>query len=177
MRTKSKSRRPDPRVLVAALRDYHAKRRGGDKAPALPPLEPPSVLMDRPNITLNDIVGVGESLCHWENSTYYGVLRRYASGFPIGGGPYAILSITPLDESARHDWREYQQLKNLLLGEEWEALELYPAEDRLKDPSNRFYLWCVPSGVISWGLPGGRLVLHPDEAHAPQRPFPQMEDH
>jgi len=109
----------------------------------------------------------------WENNHYYGLLRRFPDGFPIGGGPFAILSISALDDSARHDWREYQQIKNDLLGPEWEGLELYPSESRLKDPSNRFYLWCVPPGVIPWGLGGGRLVLGPGQAQAPQRPFPE----
>lgn len=107
----------------------------------------------------------------WDNGAYYGCLKKYESGSPLGGGPYAVLSITSTDETARHDWRDFQQLKNLLLGEEWEALELYPAESRLKDPTNRFYLWCFPAGAIPWGF-AGRLVLDMGEAGAPQRPFP-----
>lgn len=112
---------------------------------------------------------------HWENDIYYGMLRRFGKGFPIGNGPFAIISISAIDESARHDWREFQQIKNSLVGEEWEALELYPSESRLIDPSNRFYLWACPKYVIKWGLPGGRKVLLPEEAIAPQRPFPMEE--
>lgn len=110
---------------------------------------------------------------HWENDVYYGVLRRFKEGSPLGGGEYAILSITANSEDARHDWREFQQLKNMLLGDEWEAVELYPSESRVKDPSNRFYLFCFPPGVIPFGLPGGRIVLDMEEAAAPQRPFPR----
>jgi len=113
----------------------------------------------------------------WENDTYYGCVKDYPSGFPIGGGPWATISISSIDETSRHDWRDFQQLKNALLGDEWEAVELYPAESRLRDPSNRFYLWCVPKGVFNFGLEDERgpmrIVLDADEAEAPQRPFPR----
>lgn len=38
------------------------------------------------------------------------------------------------------DWRHFQQIKNELLGEECEAVELYPAESRLVDTSNKYHL-------------------------------------
>jgi len=109
----------------------------------------------------------------WENDVYYGSLRRYDAGSPLGGGPYAIIGISSLDETARHDWRDFQQIKNDLVGQEWEGVELYPAESRLVDPSNRFYLWCFPRGVIPWGF-SERSVLSPDhpDTRAPQRAFP-----
>lgn len=44
---------------------------------------------------------------------------------------------------------------------------------RLVDPSHRFYLWCVPPGVLTWGLHvAGRRVLTMRDSIAPQRPFP-----
>lgn len=39
------------------------------------------------------------------------------------------------------DWRHFQQIKNELLGEECEAIELYPAESRMVDTSNKYHLW------------------------------------
>lgn len=129
--------------------------------------EKPSRRIDRVTIEGEDELGK-----HWQTSAYYGCLRRYREGSPLDGGEYAILSISALDETARHDWRDFQQIKNLLLGEEWEALELYPAESRLKDPSNRYYLWCFPPSVVPWGFTD-RLVLDMDESIAPQRPFPR----
>ena len=108
----------------------------------------------------------------WGNDAYYGTLQRFSTGFPLGTGEHVVIGITARDESARHDWRDFQQIKNSLVGVDWEAVELYPSERRLKDPSNRFYLWCVPFGVLTFGLPGGRLVLPASRAVAPQRPFP-----
>lgn len=39
------------------------------------------------------------------------------------------------------DWRHFQRIKNEILGPEAEAVELYPAESRLVDTSNKFHLW------------------------------------
>ena len=39
------------------------------------------------------------------------------------------------------DWRHRQLIKNQLLGEECEAVEIYPAESRLNDTSNKYHLW------------------------------------
>jgi hypothetical protein len=41
------------------------------------------------------------------------------------------------------DWRHFQYIKNELIGEECEAIELYPAESRLVDSANKFHLWGV----------------------------------
>lgn len=58
-----------------------------------------------------------------------------------------ILSIKPKDGSPRHDWREFQWIKNQIAGPEREAVELYPAESRLVDTANQFLLYVVPPGV------------------------------
>jgi len=39
------------------------------------------------------------------------------------------------------DWRHFQRIKNELVGEECEGLELYPAESRLTDTSNKYHIW------------------------------------
>lgn len=41
------------------------------------------------------------------------------------------------------DWRHFQNIKNDILGRECEAIELYPAESRLVDTSNKYHLWGV----------------------------------
>lgn len=109
----------------------------------------------------------------WENARYFCSVRRHKKGFFLKNAPYIVIGISNTDESAFHDWRDFQAIKNQIAGKEWEAIELYPAETRLKDPSNHFYLWCVPKGILQFGLPGGRRVLDAHEAIAPQRPFPK----
>ena len=63
-----------------------------------------------------------------------------------GAGGSMLLSIKPRDGSARHDWREFQRIKNELCGLEREAVELYPAESRLVDSANQFWLFVLPPG-------------------------------
>lgn len=58
----------------------------------------------------------------------------------IGGG-MVHLRIKTLDATTEHNWQEYQQIKNELLGPECEAVELYPAESRLVDAANEYHLW------------------------------------
>ena len=84
------------------------------------------------------------------------------------------LSIKANDDSARHDWREFQQIKNELCGPEREAIEVYPAESRLVDGANQFHLWVLPEGM---GVPCGwwdRIVVEENTTEfGSQRPFEQ----
>lgn len=81
----------------------------------------------------------------------------------------AMLQICRSDGGSVFDWRHLQQIKNQICGEEWEAVELFPAESRLKDPSNARYLWCQKE-PFPFGF-SGRVVLDADRAIAPQRAF------
>jgi hypothetical protein len=56
------------------------------------------------------------------------------------------LSIRRNDRHWTRDWRHFQRIKNELVGEEREAVELYPAESRLVDAANQYHLWVAPEG-------------------------------
>lgn len=63
------------------------------------------------------------------------------------------LSCKRRDKETLHDWRELQEIKNMLCGEECEALELYPAESRAVDTANQYHLWVLPPGMhipVGW---------------------------
>lgn len=70
------------------------------------------------------------------------------------------LSIKRLDKEPIHDWRDLQAIKNMLVGEEYEAIELYPSEKRVVDSANQYHLWAfiqhihdenkVPQFPIGW---------------------------
>jgi hypothetical protein len=62
-------------------------------------------------------------------------------------GPHWHVSWKNVDRTARHDWREVQRMKTELLGHDCEAVEVYPAEDRLHDTCNQFHLWALPPGA------------------------------
>lgn len=81
----------------------------------------------------------------FKNNIYQVVVNKMASSekFP----EHAHLSIKSLDGSARHDWRDFQRIKNELVGPEHEAVELYPAESRLVDASNQYHLVVLPAGM------------------------------
>lgn len=105
----------------------------------------------------------------WENSIYFVTLRKHRDGWPLGGGKWALLGISSHDGAARHDWRDFQNIKNDLVGPNWEAVELYPDEERLLDPSNFYMLWCAPA--INVGVFQGRSIMNEKSCIAPQRPF------
>lgn len=104
----------------------------------------------------------------YKNSFYQVDVTRYPQE-DEPGKELVHLSIKTLDKSARHDWREFQRIKNELVGPEIEAVELYPAESRLVDTSNQYHLWCFPAGDK---LPFGyseRLVSETSSCGAKQR--------
>jgi hypothetical protein len=109
----------------------------------------------------------------WNNDVYQVTVRRWTKdpAFGTRGGMVQI-GISSLDGTARHDWRDFQHIKNQIAGAECEAFELYPAEQRLMDPSNYYTLWCFPGlKRIRVGVEDGRRVLDSDVALAPQRGF------
>lgn len=57
--------------------------------------------------------------------------------------PVVHLSVKRRDKSAIRDWRHMQRIKNELVGPEYEAVELYPADDRVVDSANQYHLWVV----------------------------------
>jgi len=77
----------------------------------------------------------------------YGRLHRILvqKSKPWNGRPVIQLSIR------RHDnkpidlpWRDKQAIKNQLVGEKYEGVELYPAESRRQETkSNQYHLWVI----------------------------------
>lgn len=116
----------------------------------------------------------------WLNDEYVVYLRRMTSD--IEDQPEAIhLSIKSQDRSIRHDWRDFQRIKNQLCGPEWEAMEIYPAESRLVDGANQYHLWCFPFNLgIGFNR---RLVMDQETSEkafpmakgAVQRPFEEVD--
>lgn len=74
------------------------------------------------------------------------------------------------DQSAHHDYRDYQRIKDDIFGPEAEALELYPARSREVDPSNAFILYVFDKRRIPIGVPV-KNVCTQDRSLAPQRRF------
>lgn len=74
---------------------------------------------------------------YWVNRHYQVEVRRHDGGL-------VHLNIRRRDGAAlMRDWRHFQQIKNEIVGPECEAIELYPAESRKVDTSNKFHLWAI----------------------------------
>ena len=75
------------------------------------------------------------------------------------------------------DWRHFQRIKNELIGEECEAVELYPAESRLVDTSNKYHLIGVADPTFRFpfgGLFGNKRDISYEGGKTPgtrQRPL------
>ena len=62
-------------------------------------------------------------------------------------GKSTYIAIKRIDKDICNDWRHFQQIKNELVGEDIEALQIYPAEQRLIDTANQYWLFCLPKGL------------------------------
>lgn len=113
----------------------------------------------------------------WVNELYQVNVRR---NVPCGlkeenGEPVLLthLSIKNKDRSAKMDWRNFQYIKNQLVGEENEGCDIYPAESRLVDNANQFHLWVFQNKELRF--PFGfneRFVSEKSFVGETQRPFP-----
>ena len=63
---------------------------------------------------------------------------------PALKGKMTYLSIKNKNKTSIHDWRHFQIIKNELVGEEFEGLEIYPMEERLVDTANQYHLFVFP---------------------------------
>jgi hypothetical protein len=93
-------------------------------------------------------------------------------------GDVTILTIRREDRRPVTDWRDVQWIKNQLLGPDVEAVQLFPAESRLVDTSNQFYLFAFkepgfrfPFGFQERMVSEGISVTVRGHGPSVQRPF------
>jgi hypothetical protein len=105
------------------------------------------------------------------NDTYQ-VLRRDAEVYAEGWPEMIWLSIKRIDREPIHDWRELQTIKNMLVGTEHEAVELYPAESRLTDTANQYHLWVLKHSQSRFPFGFVQRTIHEHSmGKSKQRPF------
>ncbi len=136
-------------------------------------------MMDTFNMTETECVNTlleAEKDEIWMNSRYQVNVRRNlpAKGLEDIAPVLVHLSIKRLDKGTFIPWRDKQRIKNELIGDEYEAVELYPAETRLVDTANQYHLWCFhdPTYRFPFGF-RERRVMGPGESigNAIQAPF------
>jgi hypothetical protein len=88
-----------------------------------------------------------------------------ARGKTWNGRPLVQISIKRHDGKPLHPlWRDKQAIKNQVVGEECEGIELYPAESRKHDQVNQYHLWAIDDRTFRFpfGWPG-RVTLDDDD--------------
>jgi hypothetical protein len=60
---------------------------------------------------------------------------------PAAGPDFIHLGISRHDGGTCKEWRDIQRIKNEIVGPEYEAIELFPAESRLVDAGDQYHLW------------------------------------
>ena len=97
----------------------------------------------------------------WANDIYEVFVTRQTDNAS------AHLSIKRYDRAAIRNWRHFQQMKNEILGEDVEAIELYPSEGRLADNANQYHLWAFPPGErIPIGFEDGMVLIDDEDVEA-----------
>lgn len=83
----------------------------------------------------------------WLNDRYQAYVTYWEriDGTPIEGMVKEI-SFKRHDKEWPNDWRDALRIKNEIAGPEVEAVELYPAMERVVDTANQRFLWCYPPG-------------------------------
>lgn len=108
------------------------------------------------------------------NSRYLVLMRRNPPG---DDGPDIIhLSIKRLDQRPHIGYRELMRIKDALCGEEYEAVQIYPAREREVDLANQTHLWLrdAPTYRFPFGFTE-RLVSDVSVDGTHQEPWPPDE--
>lgn len=111
---------------------------------------------------------------YYLNNKYQVFAKKYEDA---NGEPYVMLSIKRRDRKPIMDWRDLQWIKNQIAGPEEEGIQLFPAESRLIDTSNQYYMAVYPGRSVPWGFRDGRVVTEKvsvsvrGDSFSEQRPF------
>lgn len=106
------------------------------------------------------------SATYWRNELYQVQVRTFICE-EWGGVEMKHLNIRRIDGAAVFDWRHRQLIKNQLLGEECEAVEIYPAESRLNDTSNKYHIWGFTDPTIRLPFGMQKRDVQPNEVKTP----------
>lgn len=123
-------------------------------------------------VSFREHAASGQRGTEWLNPEYCAIAYRGRRPL-LGIGPVTdgvVIEVIRRDHASVVDWRDLQEIKNDIAGREAFAVEVFPPESLLVDPSNMRILWAWES-KLPFGLPCGRRVLDSDRAIAPQRPL------
>ena len=114
----------------------------------------------------------------WGSDTYT-VNVHYQGGDRDG---FVELAIHNHNRTTHVPWRHMQQIKNEILGEEREGVQIFPAESRLIDTANEYWIYVYPTGKspmfnrkTKLGMNYGRQVSDEQSPFGKVRQAPEME--
>lgn len=128
-------------------------------------IEAVAIMEDDNGVNIFDMKQLGGKC--WKNDMY--IVLQYDAVLAKAQSPEFPamwwLSIKRVDRQPIRDWRELQKIKNMIIGAEHDAVELFPAESRKVDTSNQYHLFVLKDSAIKF--PFGynkRLIFTPKEA-------------
>lgn len=157
--------------VLQGLLDARGVEESEEREPWQPFVKCDAVVSPLDGISSIDDAAEVEGVEFWTNNHYTVTKYPLQPGLPVdegGVGPMIHLSIRRADRKAVHDWRDFQRIKNELVGEEAEGIELYPAESRLVDGANQYHLFVFPEFHFPFGF-DTRLVSESTEGGVTQR--------
>lgn len=111
----------------------------------------------------------------WRNDLYQVVVRRDKTTYDSKEIRMTHLSIKRIDNESIHNWRDLQQIKNMIMNEDCVGVEIYPNESNLVDTANQYHLWVFddPTFRLPFGFNDGRRVSYetPKGTGVNQQPF------
>ena len=119
--------------------------------------------------------------CHYcVYNKKYTVFIRIRRDVEEGEYQMIHLSIKRNDKKPIREWRDLLRIKNTLVGEEVEAVELFPAMSRVVDEANQYHLWCIPNYTFPFGSKEPMVTdrtgyTFPAGLVVPDLPFKQRE--
>lgn len=127
---------------------------------ALPLQTAETVRAVTPGITdkqVADYLEYAKRLEQWVSGLYHvaidkGTEHKFGE---LGDIEFWHLSIKRHDKEPMNDWREMQRIKTELCGAEAEAVQLYPAEERVVDTANQYHLYVLRGERFPFGFPTG----------------------
>jgi len=92
--------------------------------------------------------------------------------------PYTHLRIRRLDGGRCFEWADMQRIKNEIVGPDYEAVQLFPAESRLVNTANEYHLWVHPDDHFRFpiGWTNRAVLAEPIEICGAQQSAAALQD-
>lgn len=90
----------------------------------------------------------------WVNQKFVVMVFNKNFKFNNWDGDSKHIIVKPIDDKPiKNHWSVLQKIKNIVCGEEWTGIEVYPPVSNLIDEANLYHLWVFPEDFsLNFGL-------------------------